>query len=279
MEGLSHSLLTVWPDVVLMVSGFFMTAGTMQLMRARKFKLALLATESPYQTQEELLRARLSDLVLLNDPTNIEAYREFTKAEYFPHCYRPVLHHPRTGPRNPELSSDFCFIGTAFKSRVEFFGQLNLDGIDAVIAGNDWGKLDPESPAARWVGTPLGQPDCIDNAQAAELYRNALTSLNYYRRETGPEEDWDGQAWAMGPREVEMAACGLFFLRDPRPEGDKVLRCLPTFDGPGDAAEQLRWWLANPRSRRVAAERAREAIKDRTFMNSARRFLQLAEKL
>jgi hypothetical protein len=91
--------------------------------------------------------------------------------------------------------------------------------------------------------------------------------LNLYRREAENEHLAFGQA--MGPREVEMAACGLFFLRDPRPESDKVLSMLPTFTTPGEASELLRYWLARPEQRIELAARAREAVADRTFTNRA----------
>jgi spore maturation protein CgeB len=48
MEGLSHALLTFWPDVVMFVSGFFLNAATMTLLRMRRFKIVTLMTESPY---------------------------------------------------------------------------------------------------------------------------------------------------------------------------------------------------------------------------------------
>ena len=41
MQGLSHAMLTFWPDVIIMVSAFFITPGQMQLMRMRNFKLAI----------------------------------------------------------------------------------------------------------------------------------------------------------------------------------------------------------------------------------------------
>ena len=40
---------------------------------------------------------------------------------------------------------------------------------------------------------------------------------------------------------------------------------LPIFDGPGDASEKMRWWLAHDREREESAVQAREAIADRTF--------------
>jgi hypothetical protein len=84
----------------------------------------------------------------------------------------------------------------------------------------------------------------------------------------------------MGPREVEMAACGLFFLRDARGEGDELLGMLPTFTGPEDASEQLRWWLEPARDlgRAQRAEHARATVVDRTFTNAATRLLHHLER-
>jgi hypothetical protein len=81
----------------------------------------------------------------------------------------------------------------------------------------------------------------------------------------------------MGPREVEMAACGLFFLRDPRGEGDEVLPMLPTFATPEDAGEELRWWLAHDTERDRVAARALEAVADRTFTRNAQSLLRVLD--
>jgi spore maturation protein CgeB len=50
MQGLSHALYlnTFWPDTVLSISAFFMTAPIFALMRARRHKIVILHTESPY---------------------------------------------------------------------------------------------------------------------------------------------------------------------------------------------------------------------------------------
>ena len=81
----------------------------------------------------------------------------------------------------------------------------------------------------------------------------------------------------MGPREVELAACGSFFLREPRPEGDDLFPMLPTFTEPGDFGDQLRWWLSNEGPRLNAALAAQAAIADRTFTNTAARLLRLVD--
>jgi hypothetical protein len=278
MQGLSHALYTFWPDVVLFVTGFFTTAGIFSLIRQRRHKIVLLHTESPYQDEAQLLRGEMADLNLLNDPANLDKFDALgVPAVYMPHAYRPAVHYPRTGPLDPELAADLTFIGTAFRSRIDFFTQLNLTGLDVLLGGNEWGSLDADHPLAKFVGTDLHDADCVDNEQTAGLYRHARSGINFYRRESEPEHEHD-TALAMGPREVEMAACGLFYLRDPREEGDRVLPMLPTFSSPADASEQLRWWLAHDREREMAASAARVAIADRTFASNAKRLLTLLEK-
>jgi spore maturation protein CgeB len=280
MAGLPATLWEFDPAIVIFVSGFFTTKAMLEAIRWHRHKIVLLATESPYQDDEQLMRAAECDLAVLNDPCNLGKFQELCPTYYQPHSYRPAVHYPRTGPRDPGLASDFVFIGTAFKSRIKLFEALNLDGIDFLLAGNEWGKLDPESPIAKHIATGVGEAaDCIENERVADLYRHSRIGLNYYRRE-GEEAHANDAAIALGPREVEQAACGLFYLRDPRPEGDEVFKgILPTFDGPEDASEKLRWWLAHDGLREKRATQAREAIVGRTFVNAARRLLQRIEDL
>jgi spore maturation protein CgeB len=241
-------------------------------MRDRGHKVVLLFSESPYQDDMQLSLAEHADLSLVNDPVNIAAYRQFGPAEYMPHAYRPHVHRP--GPAEPELKSDFAFVGTGFKSRVEFFERMDFSGLDVLLAGT-WPDLADDSPLRRYLaGGETVQ--CTDNEETAAIYRSSRAGINFYRREA--EDAHRGEGWAMGPREVEMAASGLFFLRDPRPEGDEVFPMLPTFAGPEDASEQLRWWLAHDREREKAAAAARAAVADRTFEANAKRLLQLLDK-
>jgi hypothetical protein len=102
-------------------------------------------------------------------------------------------------------------------------------------------------------------------------------SANLYRREATRPELATG--WAMGPREVELAAMGTPFLREARGESDEVLGMLPAFDGPGDFGEKLRWWLARDGDRAEAAAKARRAVAERTFDAHARRLLRLLDAL
>lgn len=275
MQGVSHAAFSMWPDAILFISGFFVTPGLMALLQSRRMKVILLGTESPYQESMQLERAQCSDITLLNDPTNIEEYRKLgVVTEYVPHAYRPSVHYPMTGKPNEDLAADLAFIGTGFASRIEFFERMNLDGLD-VLLGGCW-PLASKSPLRQYMGHDI--EECVPNYETAEVYRNAKCGINFYRREYDDADDAATTTpWAMGPREVEQAACGMFYLRDPRPEGDAVLHMLPTFSGPEDAGEQLRWWLAHDGEREQAALKAREAIADRTFTSNAKRLLELLE--
>ena len=74
-----------------------------------------------------------------------------------------------------------------------------------------------------------------------------------------------------------MAACGLWFARDPRPESDELFPMLPSFTSPDEAGDQIRWALAHPAERDKAASLARQAIAGRTFDANAKRLLKLLD--
>ena len=260
-----------WPDVVLLVSAFWYPPYLLDALRGRGMQVVLLHTESPYQDDEQLVRAAHADINLLNDPSNIEAYRDLAPAEYMPHAYRETVHYPPPFGAVPEW--DFAFIGTGFPSRVEFFEAMDLDGLDAHLAG-PWLNLPPDSPLRDWTSPTLD--NCVDNADTAAIYRKARTSLNLYRRES--EDAHEGEGWAMGPREVELAACGTWFTRDSRPESDQLFPMLPSFTSPAEASDQIRWAIAHPGEREKAAAQAREAVADRTFDANAKRLLKLLDK-
>ena len=208
---------------------------------------------------------------MLNDPVNIAAYRELGPAEYMPHAYRPAVHYP--APPGAVKKHDLSFVGTGFPSRVEFFERMDLAGLDVNLAG-PWLDLPPDSQLRDW--TMFEHEACVDNADTAEIYRQSRTGINFYRRES--EQAHEGQGWAMGPREIELAACGTWFTRDSRPESDGVFPMLPAFTTPEEASGHIRWAVAHPDARDKAAALARQAIAGRTFEANARRLLQLLQR-
>jgi hypothetical protein len=114
----------------------------------------------------------------------------------------------------------------------------------------------------------------FDNDETANIYRGTKASFNLYRLETNGNLNDTADGWAMGPREIELAACGTWFARQSRPESDATFPMLPTFASPEELGDQLRWALANPELRHNAAELACRAVADRTFPNNARRLLE-----
>jgi spore maturation protein CgeB len=271
-DGLMGACYRWWPDVVLCVSAFFIPEFHLQVMRARKHRMVMLFTEAPYQDEEHLVMARYADVALVNDPLNIARYREACPvAEYAPHSYRPAVHYPGSGPARHDLA----FVGTGFPSRQEFFARMDLGGLDVALGGL-WPDLAADSPLRRFL-LPVPDGDgCMDNAQTADLYRSSRAGINFYRREG--QDGWDGHGWAIGPREVELAACGLPFARDPRGESGELFGFLPSFTGPGEASDAVRWLLADEARRGKLGVMAREAIADRTFTASAKRLLELLDK-
>lgn len=269
--GILGSAYQCWPHVILLISAFFTPPPLLDMMRGRGHKIILLHTESPYQDDEQLTRAAHADLNLVNDPVNLDRYTELGPAAYMPHAYRSQIHYP--ADRGAAKKWDLSFIGTGFPSRVKFFEAMDLDGLDVHLAG-PWLNLPPDSPLRDWTMTD--DEGCVDNDQTAGIYRQSRCGINFYRREA--EGAHAGEGWAAGPREVELAACGTWFTRDPRPESDELFPMLPSYTCPAEAGEQIRWALAHPGERADAAARARAAIDDRTFTNNAKALLRIISK-
>lgn len=261
-EGMLNACYKLWPDLVVIVSGFYTPRDFYPIMRDRGHKVVMIHTESPYEDDRQLELAELVDLNILNDPTNIDRYP--TNTIYIPHAYDPAVHHP--GPS--DTKAEFSFVGTGYPGRQQFFEAVDWSGIDAVFAGN-WQDLDVDSPLYPFL---MHEPsECLSNEQAADLYRGTRVAANLYRTEANAPDLVDG--WAMGPREVELAASGTFYLTEERGENREVLPMVPTFDGPEDFGSKLRWWLAHPEAAADVAAEARAAVADRTFDNHAVRLL------
>jgi spore maturation protein CgeB len=266
INGLYSACYQLVPDVLLVTSGFFVPTDMLDLIRGRGTKVVLIHTEEPYEHDRDIARAPHADINIVNDPRHLEAFTAAGPAWYQPHCYRPAIHHP--GDVTENYRSELCFVGTGYPSRIDFLERAALAGIDVALAGN-WIGLAEDSALRSYVAHDID--DCIDNDEAVRLYQGAKASVNLYRREANAADLVEG--WAMGPREVELAATGCFFLRDPRPESDELLPMLPAFDSPEAFGELLRWHLAHPHVTAELAGRARSAIADRTFTNAATRLL------
>jgi spore maturation protein CgeB len=285
-NGVMSTAYQFWPDLIIIVSAFFIPLDVIDTLRSRGHKVVLIFTESPYEESRQIEQATHADLVLLNDPLRLPEYDALgIPAFHIPHAYRPSLHYP--GPGEDELATDFAFFGTGYPNRIEFFAKMialgAFEGIDVTIGGNWEGCKDDDAVLAYLSHE---RSECVDNEIAVRSYRSAKVGMNLYRREAGRGiEDPVEKARAAlgpsaaGPREIEMAACGLFFLRDPGPESDAIFPMLPSFASAEDAAEQLQWWLKRDDEREKGAREARAAIRHRTFTANAQTLLKMLDAL
>lgn len=265
-QGIRAEAFGYRPDVVIVVSSFFIPPDTFTLLRLNGIKVVLWCTESPYEDPRQIRMAAYADVVILNDPTNLDEFRKQNPRTYYlPHAYQPAVHHAE----GRVDTIPFSFVGTGYQSRIDFFEKVNWPA-DPELYGN-WQQVTDDSPLLPFLMHERGQ--CVDNDDAAKIYRQSATSANLYRKEAMDADCVDG--WAMGPREVELAACGTWFAREPRGESDELFPMLPTFTEPAELGDLIRWALSNPDLRVKAAAQARAAIADRTFERNAARFLSL----
>lgn len=268
-EGLHGAVFDSDPDLVVIVSGGSVPPESYRLFRERGIRVVLVHTESPYEDVRQVAMHWCADLHLVNDPLGVDHMRQFTPHAYYSHhCYDPKIHHPGKGVR--DLST--VFVGSGFAGRENLLAQVDWTALGGLTLAGQWTD---QEPLGQWVAD---LPSPLPNEQAADLYRRARLGLNIYRADYVQHPDLvDG--WAMGPREVEMAACGLFFLRQSRPESDAVFPMLPTFSSPEELTDLASWWLAHDDAREDATAAMLAAVADRTFENNARGLLGLVEKV
>lgn len=272
-EGLGAWILETRPDVVLFVSGFWLTPNALELARQAGCTTVLLCTESPYEDVRQLALAAHADICLLNDPVNAERFSWVCKhTKYVPHSYDPTVHRP--GPSLTGRESDVVFVGTGYESRIKFFEQIDWDGIDLALLGN-WSGL--AGHALAWSVRQPKLDACVDNDQTVGWYQSAGMSINLYRRET--EVGATSGGVAMTPREVELGAIGTFFITEERAENAEVLPFVPKFANAQEASDLIYWWLAHPEKRAEITSQTRSVLANWTFENRARGLLKMIDNL
>ena len=257
-DDLFGCLYQVDPDVVFVVHGANVDWSMLAEIRC---PVVLILTECPYENENQLVMADAArpQLILVNDITDASVFKSVAPTFYVPHSYDPKVHYRGTP------STDCVFVGTGFPNRVDFMGRVDWSGIDLSLGGM-WGEANGTN-LARFVVHDNAN-ECVDNKVTADLYRSARTSFNISRADVhGEHSTADG--WAMGPREVELAACGTWFARQSRPEGDDLFPMLPVFEDPAELGDLIRWALAHPTEREAAVVAAHAAVADRTFARAA----------
>lgn len=269
-EGLCHRVVLAGARWVLVVCGAYLHPDALSVLRRIGVGIAIVFTESPYQTDadQELRLASVCDLAFTNERTCVPHFQAVLdragnggSAHYLPHAHDPAVHTPEGDPSGLEERSDVLLIGTGFVERQRLLEQINWDGIDLKLGGL-WPGISHYGSPHR-LASCLAWP-CIPNRDTARLYRGAKIVLNPHR--------WHPTAESANPRVYEAAAVGAFQISDHRAEipelfGDSI----PTYPAgvPWRLEALVRRYLADDAARTRLVGEARRRVAGHTFTNRA----------
>ena len=262
-------------DAIYIVSPMYFPMSIVDLIRKDGFKVYAYFTECPYE--DELWargQAAHFDACFVNDRNSLSRFQSFNEhIAYLGHSYNPAVHHPGRGPAPGH--NHVIMVGTGFKTRRRFLEEANWEGIDLRLYGAMWAGLEDEED---WSLSSCVRPRLIDNQTTARIYRGASIGISMHRAErTYEAEDYidQGEAYSVGPRTYELAACGLFQLSDEREELHQIFDgTVPVYNSPAELERLVRHYLDNPDERKALAGRQLEAVKPYTV---ERRMAQLLE--
>jgi spore maturation protein CgeB len=250
--GALEMALRIQVDLVLVVSAMFLHPDVIHLMKRAGVRVAVLFTESPYDSVKEVEIAKLLDACWTNERSVLKDFRAVRSASgYMPHGWHPDRH--KVGPQpGDELvkAHDVVFVGSAFQERIEWLSAIDWRGIDLGLYGM-WDSLSQKHPLRRYV-----HGEITTNITTAALYRRAKIGLNLYRTSMGwgKHAPQIRHAESLNPRAYELAACGAFHLSTYRQEIPEVFGDLvPTFTRPEEASALIRAWLPDDAGRQQIA--------------------------
>lgn len=258
-------------DAVYFVSPMYFPLSFVDMLRKDGFKTWAYFSECPYE-DEIWARSQAPhfDHCFVNDRNSLARFRMFNEnTHYLGHAFNPAVHYPTSlAPRDDR--NRVVYVGTPFKKRVEYLEATDWSNIDLRL----YGFWDEEGSVANSPLIPYIRPRLVRNEFTAMLYRAAAIGLSMHRTERywvngdlkqpfiGAEQHIDpGEAYSLGPRAFELAACGAFQISDDRPEvrdvfGDTV----PVQRSPQEMGDLVRKYLDDPVRRREMAEKQRAAV-------------------
>jgi spore maturation protein CgeB len=254
-----------------MIHGMQLHRRAYDLLRRLRLPVVILLTESPYLDDDQIKIANLGNAagLLANDLYSVERLSDETDipVSYLPHSFDKERHHPR--PAEDYFKTDIFFHGTLFPERQELFISLAqlIDDYEIHIGG----ILVPRSEGE------IEEDDFIPNREVAQYYANAKIALNQHRtvissNDSGERHIKDGEAYSIGPRAYEIAACGAFQLSDgTRDELHDVFNGhIPTYRDGAELLEMVRYYLDHDEEREAKAAAAMEAVQGCSFDDRAR---------
>lgn len=280
-------------DTVIVVSPQYFPTQISTLLRKVGIKTAAYFTECPYEDEIHMpLVASTFDYSLVSDLHSVGLFESFCEqVMYVPHSYLPSLHYP---PADEDAREDnTIFVGTGYQERVDFLAGVDWP-VPLEVHGGYWkwpkkaskkikthNATTRRTPFTRLTETVtlkagsrppasavVGPEDC------AELYRKSATSFSLHRSQKywGAEDTIvEGDAYSLGPRNWELAACRTFQVSDYRQElidvfGDTV----PVYETGRELGALLKRAFDDPLWRKELAVEQCERAKPYTSQNVMR---------
>ena len=265
----------VFHDVewVIVTSPQYFPIDISRMLRKVGIKTAAMWTECPYEdTIHTPITASAFDVSFVNDKNSLMLFESFCEQVlYVPHSYDPELHQPGDDDREENI----IFIGTGYQSRVKFMrdvewpARLDLYG----WWPKEWLRYDAK------LRKQLRSVHPTTPQETADLYRKSAASFSMHRemRYAGTDEAiMDGEAYSLGPRNWELAACRTFQISDFRQELIDVFEdTVPLYESPQEMSQIMRRAFDDPAWRKEMAYRQWEKALPYSSVNVMKPVAQL----
>lgn len=269
-ENVMSRLLYLEYDLLFVVNGRLISPQIMRGFDKLPGPRVIWLTESPYEDEHQAWLASHFDFAFVNDRVSLDTIGKIVPSAYLPHSYDPENFMRIERPMDRDVF--FCY--TAFNNRTPVVDALSSSGLNVLLPRA--GTFVDEQTGI--TGVKFMQPE-----RMALMYNTSKICLNVHRREKlyGSGESIT-EAYSLGPRAYEIAACGAFQLCDnTRPELAEVFGdTVATYDNPDDIVELCRYWVDPARDglRRDMGLASMERVSQCTYTHRAAQVLEQLAK-
>ena len=135
-------------DLILIITGQYITPDIVELLKDWNIPVALYATEDPYEYDLLCHQAEVYDYLFINDNINLKKYKEINPNTYYcPTACYPPIHHPYE--YEEQFAFDLLFVGSGFFDRQLLLERIATDikamGLKFGIWGG-WPYIEEGSP-------------------------------------------------------------------------------------------------------------------------------------
>jgi spore maturation protein CgeB len=247
---------TTRPDLVLVMNGLHVFPADhgehVRMIRQMGIRTAIWFVDDPYFTDDTAILSAAYDVVLTHEQNCISFYRDAgcSQVHYLPLAASPTIFSPvKTAVRH---QFDICFIGNAFRNRVELFDQLApfLQDKKVLIAGGFWDRLSRYNQLSRFI-----RSGWIPINETASYYNGSKIVINLHRPTAAGMDNHNSRGITGGsinPRTYEISACGTLQITDIRDDLFQHYRPgydIETFTDANELKSKIGYYLAHEQER------------------------------